>query len=467
MKGPMNMQLQKIYSSRPLRLGLAHVLGMFFLLAACQPVAFSADPVGTGKIMVTTTPEGARILCNGESYGVSPVEITGLLGGRHLIVVEKEGYIRNRKTVSIKHGQREGVEFMLEPELGMVLLHSDPQGADVEIDGAARGVTPLLVTDLPMGEHRVSMQFAGFSQREIIIQVEDRRPQRFVVSLASDSGKVTFNSTPPGASVFLDGRNVGNTPVTQDRIAKGTHEVELRMDGFADYKESLTIQSGTVETMSAVLDPKPGSMRIVTIPDGARVYVDNEFRGEAPMELPNLAPGDFRVRTEIEGFEPDAKTVKVQNGRETVVEFRFIKNSGTLQLSTVPAGVQVFIDGQSHGESKARGANTLSEPLRVDLLAQGEHTLQLVKKGFSYRPRKFFIQTDKITSLTENMTRLFIPDFRIKTGDGPDEMSEGVLIQKHRNGDITIEVAPGIRRTIPKSSIVETELIRVGEAIQP
>jgi hypothetical protein len=65
------------------------------------------------------------------------------------------------------------------------------------------------------------------------------------------------------------------------------------------------------------------------------------------------------------------------------------------------------------------------------------------------------------------MTRLFIPDFRIKTGDGPDEMSEGVLIQKHRNGDITIEVAPGIRRTIPKSKIVETEFIRIGEATQP
>ncbi|MFP6907002.1 MAG: PEGA domain-containing protein [Verrucomicrobiota bacterium] len=463
----MKIQQAMPHSTYQLLRSVLLVAGACLLGAGCDQGASSGSAIGTGRIMVTTTPEGARILCNGESQGVSPVEITGLLGGRHLIVVEKEGFIEARKTVEIKPGQREGAEFILETELGMALLHSEPQGAEVEVDGAARGVTPLLLTDLSLGQHRVTMEFSGFSPREIVIDTEDRRPQRYLVSLASDSGKVTFNSTPSGASVFIDGRNIGNTPVTQDRIAKGSHEVEFRMDGFADYKESLTIQSGTVDTMSAVLEPKPGSLRIVTIPDGARVYVNNEFRGEAPIELTDLAPGDYRVRTEVEGYEPDVKTVTVQNGRETIEEFRFIKNSGTLQLSTVPAGVQVFIDGQSHGDSKARGANTLSEPMRIDLLAQGEHRLQLVKKGFSYRSRKFFIQMDKITTLTEKMTRLFIPDFRIKTGDGPDEMSEGVLIQKHRNGDITIEVAPGIRRTIPKSKIVETEFIRIGEAIQP
>ena len=421
---------------------------------------------GNGSITVNTVPTGARVMVNGQSQGSSPTEVTGLLPGNHLISISKEGYNDSRQSVSLSSGQRDVVDVSLEPLQGLVLITSEPPQADVQVDGVFKGKTPLLINDFPLGEHNVQVAAEGHNAKQISVTATDRRPQRHQVELDSDSGRVSFSSTPGGATVFIDGRNSGVTPVTVSRIAQGAHEVEYKLEGYQDYRDSLTISSGMVDRMSAVLTPLPGGLSITTIPNGARIYINNEFRGQAPLDITELAVGEYRVRAESEGYEPDARSLTVNNGQVTREEFRFIKNSGSLHIITVPAGVQVFVDGEAAGVTRAGRSNAISEPFEVDLLAQGEHELQLIKKGYTHRGRKFFVQSDKVTALTETLDRMFIPDVRIHMGDSADENIEGVLIEKHRNGDVTIEVGKGIRRTIPRSKIKQIEPLRVGSQLE-
>ena len=70
--------------------------------------------------------------------------------------------------------------------------------------------------------------------------------------------------------------------------------------------------------------------------------------------------------------------------------------------------------------------------------------------------------------MTETLERMFVPDVRVHLGDSADENIEGVLIEEHRNGDVTIEVAKGIRRTIPRIKIKKLEPLKVGpQEIRP
>lgn len=423
---------------------------------------------GSGQITINTEPSGARVLVNGSSQGSSPSEVGDLLPGNHLINISKEGYKDARRSIALKPGQRDVIDIKLEPLHGLVLIQTDPPDAEIKVDGISRGKSPLLINDFPLGEHTVSVEANGFNPKEIAVAVEDRRPVKHMISLDSDSGRVTFNSQPNGATVFIDGRNSGVTPVTVNRISQGQHDIELKLEGYRDYREQINVTSGLVDRLNAVLTPLPGGMYLTSIPSGARVYIDNEFRGETPLELNDMDVGEYRVRAESEGYEPDARTLSVMNGQITREEYRFIKNSGSLHIITIPAGVQVFVDGEAVGVTRTGRGNAISEPLEVELLAQGEHRLQLVKKGYSHRPRKFFIQADKITALTETLERMFVPDVRVHLGDSADENIEGVLIEEHRNGDVTIEVAKGIRRTIPRIKIKKLEPLKVGpQEIRP
>ena len=47
---------------------------------------------------------------------------------------------------------------------------------------------------------------------------------------------LTIKSEPPGALVYLNGAEVGRTPVTKDFIWYGTYDVQLRKEGFDTLK---------------------------------------------------------------------------------------------------------------------------------------------------------------------------------------------------------------------------------------
>ncbi|MBI4831556.1 MAG: PEGA domain-containing protein, partial [Candidatus Lindowbacteria bacterium] len=53
-----------------------------------------------------------------------------------------------------------------QPELGDLRIRSRPEGADVFVDGEAKGVAPLVLRRLPAGEHRVELRKDGYKAVE-------------------------------------------------------------------------------------------------------------------------------------------------------------------------------------------------------------------------------------------------------------------------------------------------------------
>jgi len=151
-----------------------------------------------------------------------------------------------------------------------------------------------------------------------------------------------------------------------------------------------------------------------------------------------------------------------------VEEFQMVRNSGTLQLVTRPAGVRVSVDGEYVGTTTAPEGRTdrVSLPLQVDMLSRGSHTLQLVREGYTFENKRFFIQKDKVTALEETLERRFIPDVLVRTGEGQDRTITGVLIRKHLNGDLEVEIRPGVFRTILAGEILSVEPLKQEEELE-
>jgi hypothetical protein len=428
--------------------------GVVALWLAVNLGAGAFDFGGGAVLRITSQPDGAKVLLDGQEQGPTPMSLQKIEPGQHLLEVRKDGFYAQRRTVSLFKSEKKTEEFKLEPLKGLVIVQTSPEGAEVDVDGAFRGKTPLLLTDLSMGDHAVVLRTEGYQPRKLALPIKDRVPVKLVTDLASDSATLNLSSEPAGASVLLNGATRGLTPCKIDRIPSGTVDIEINLKGYAPHRSQIVLKAGDVVDVPAQLKAIPAKLTVHSIPDKARIYVNNQFRGEAPIELDNLAPGEYRLRAEKRGFEADARNVTLKPEDQLTEEFRLTRNAGGLVIITEPAGVKIFVDDEEVGTTEASAANPqISEPLRASSIGKGEHWVKLVKPGYAHPPFKITIDTDSLITRTEHMRRLFIPDTIVRTGPNPEDSYTGVLIRKHPNGSVDLEVKPGIIKNFEAAQI--------------
>lgn len=144
---------------------------------------------------------------------------------------------------------------------GRLLVRSTPGGAEVFINGTRRGVTPLAMRDLGLGTYSVRVTRAGYAASEQRVTLDAGRPSRAVeVTLsatraaaaapvaggaaATGPGSLVVDSRPPGARVFVDGKEAGVTPVTIPNLGPGEHTVRLQMMGFLPINTTALVTAG-------------------------------------------------------------------------------------------------------------------------------------------------------------------------------------------------------------------------------
>jgi len=431
---------------------MALALGIFSMLALTSCEQF-AEQTPSGIIKVVANPTDANITCDGVDYGNAPVTIEGLAAGRHLLVANKDGYYEKRMTINLLESQETTQKIELEPITGLVLVESTPVSADVTIEGAFKGKTPLLISDIGIGSHRVKLYKESYFPRELTLKISDRTPQHIETTLTSDSASLTIESSPSGAAVTVNGSSVGKTPAEVERIKTGETTVEISLSGYMPYQQELRLRAGEEHSVDANLVPLPSGLTVYSVPDNARVYINDQLRGETPLTMTNLNVGSYGIRVDKKGYEPQSRSIELNPGARRIEEFRLNSNSGKIVLVTEPARVKVYLDGDMVGSTEAKENEVISEPLEIDMVEEGAHRLNLSRKGYDYDPKTLRVRKNQIVSLHEKMNRLFVPDTIVRTGTGSGDVYRGILVRRHPNGDVELETRPGIIVRIEKDDI--------------
>lgn len=118
---------------------------------------------------------------------------------------------------------------------GVLLVTSEPAGAQVTLDGRPAGATPLAVEGVALSRrHEVSVEAPG--TRAVTLPVEPepgRLVRRLHAKLETALGAITVESVPPGAEVRLDDQPAGRTPVTVPGVRLDQrHRVDLALPGY-------------------------------------------------------------------------------------------------------------------------------------------------------------------------------------------------------------------------------------------
>jgi TonB family protein len=162
---------------------------------------------------------------------------------------------------------------------GTIRVESEPPGARVRVNGEARGETPLQLPDLPFGSYKVRLDLRGYESRSLDVTLGAASPSAEVRlararPAAAASGAADIASTPAGASVSVDGRPAGLTPLAGLKLKPGRHRLELSLQGHETWAGTVEVAAGEtgrvdVRLVAVPVAPAPPTPEPV---DAQRVY---------------------------------------------------------------------------------------------------------------------------------------------------------------------------------------------------
>ncbi len=208
------------------------------------------------------------------------------------------------------------------------------------MNGEQRGETPVRLSDLALGTYEVRVERNGFETQARSLTLSEGAAHgtlRFVLARPAPlQGEADIVSTPPGASVSVDGRPVGTTPITGLKLKAGKRRLEVTLEGHETWADTVTVaagESGRVEVrLNALARPTPTPEPV----DTTRVYENT------PAEVDTLA----RKLSGTSPSYPSGRAVRLKSGERVSVLVRFlVTEAGEVQdVSVLESGGKAVDD---------------------------------------------------------------------------------------------------------------------------
>jgi hypothetical protein len=193
--------------------------------------------------------------------------IIPLSPGTHSLLLQKAGFDDYTESFSVTAGQTTYLSpGMTKSETtGSLQIDSNPAGAAVYVNGDYRGTTQstLYVTQLPPGTYSLRLVMPDYEpaarSAEVRAGTINDLPVDMVPATPGPSpdttGQLGVGSSPQGATIWLDNKFRGITPMVLADIPEGSHAVTLKMDGYRNWDSTVNVAAGTYAEVSGTLTP--------------------------------------------------------------------------------------------------------------------------------------------------------------------------------------------------------------------
>ena len=124
-----------------------------------------------------------------------------------------------------------------------------------------------------------------------------------VVQRTVKTGVLKVESTPAGAEVFIDGRNMGSTPLRLENLKPTKLTVKLVKQGFLELRREAEVfaEEQTTLSLNLVAERQKGRLTVRTVPEGGTVRILNIKEKYYPgIELDQ---GSYHLEVSLSGYE--------------------------------------------------------------------------------------------------------------------------------------------------------------------
>jgi hypothetical protein len=183
----------------------------------------------------------------------------------------------------------------------------------IAVDGKSTGMPTPAQLQLPRGEHVVTVEMDGFKPSSAKFRVKGGEELEFSPTLSVQ--------LPGMPSIKIPDISVPGVDV--EKLTGLEKQKQLRSSEFwqqwAKALEQRNQGGASASDLSILVHTRPG---------GASIWVDGEDAGkQSPAIIPEK-PGTYKVRVQLDGYEPVEREVKVESGRPAIVNVTLKPTNG-------------------------------------------------------------------------------------------------------------------------------------------
>ena len=306
-------------------------------------------------------------------------------------------------------------------------IDSQPEQADVFINGRIQGKTPITNLKVTAGSLHVSIQKSGFLPADTSFLVKNGHNLSFRLKLKTAKAtvikmptevtkvaqenvpttsakpaavrilKLSFSSQPKGADVLVNNKRLGKTPLTGRFKEEQRLIVRLKKSGFQTLIDTVFVTAKGKHHFNYILLPKPVKLTVTTNVNSPHVTVDgNNIRFTGKNKTLALPPGLHVVSVNKAGFASQQKSVTLKANAPQRLSFNLVPRKSKLQILVLPWG-NIYVDGQlKKKESNIR---------ETFVLPVGKHSIKVTHPVLGQCEQTVNLKPDSTLSLIYNFKK--------------------------------------------------------------
>ncbi len=323
----------------------------------------------TRNFNIDSKPTGAQIKVDGIPQGIAPVVSPIRFSSTtesHVITATKAGFAD--ATESVHFESSTDVTIELKPGTRFVKVNVEPLAANITVNGKPMTKAPVKIwggelefspdENKVWTTYRIGVERLGFQKVEKTISGADKE-LTWNVMLQPMRKSINVSSSPQGAHVYLDDRELGTTPLTEKDVPFttdpqtnqwGFYKLKIVKPGYGPLEQQISWDEAKAD-YKFDLKPFTKTVKIVSEPAGATVAIDDkpippDASGAAIVTL-TFAPDDtgkprtyaavVSRKTATSEWSPETLTIAWEEGKtDYVVPLKEIKTVLVPLLSAVP-----------------------------------------------------------------------------------------------------------------------------------
>ena len=175
----------------------------------------------------------------------------------------------------------------------------------------------------------------------------------------------------PQASIFLDGKHLGQTPFYLDQLKNGNYSLKIATPD-ATYLDEIELSNGTLTVVNRdlssnfmaqageTLSLKSGlkGVMITSLPTEADITIDGRYMGKTPLQITDIEKGEHKVLATRQGYVDREFSIKTLAGYQVVAEVTL--------ASKVAKGLAIDVSGpEASSSAKVESAKLAQSTVKI------------------------------------------------------------------------------------------------------
>jgi hypothetical protein len=242
-----------------------------------------------GTLRIKSTPAGARVWIDHVEVGRTPYEVKAT-AGVHQVRVAADYHTPYSQPVMVVARRVRPVSATLKKGNGGVEINTDIDGTQITIKTKVFDSFPLRLTSLKENTYSYRVTAPGHEPYDGEFTWKKGKNIYLWLKLQSSLGRFVVTTNPPGATVTMDGNDLGPSPIDIRGVEQGKHLIHVQQRGHADLIRIVDTSDGS-----------KGELDLTMTKKGARVVVRTGHKqGTLSVEGIELASGRRIVFSKLE-----------------------------------------------------------------------------------------------------------------------------------------------------------------------